>query len=478
MSTPFQADRRHFLRRSGAAAVAGAIGPWAMNLGALAEAAAAQAPGDDYKALVCVFLQGGNDHGNTLVPYDTASHAQYLAARGEVAIDRAQLHATVLAPANAPPGGRQLAMAPAMVDLHQHFVNEDLAVLLNIGPLLRPTTLADVRANRSLPPKLFSHNDQQAVWQSFQPEGGSLTGWGGLIGEQALPPVGSRSVGDILACVNLSGNASFLNGDTTSQYMVNPMGIAPLMSDQHDLFGVAGLSSAFEALSVNVPASSHWMARQHAQVMRRAREVSAELRAAMDRSGALIRPLPAITSAAEYEEQRVALQLNMVARLIEARQALGVRRQVFFVTLGGFDHHDRLSTLHPVLLQRVAKAMAAFQADLVTLGVSEQVTTFTASDFGRTMNSNGDGSDHGWGSHHVVMGGAVRGGRFYGQLPDVIGGDTDIGQGRLLPTMSVDHLAAALARWMGVTDAAALARIAPNLANWSGRPDPLSGLLA
>ncbi len=453
----------------------GAVGPWAMNLAAMAEAAAAQST-DDYKALVCVFLQGGNDHANTLIPYDTTSHAQYVAARAALAIPRTSLHGTALTPSNASSfPGRQMALAPSLFTLKSHFDDGKLAMLLNIGPLLRPTTLDDVRNNRSLPPKLFSHNDQQAVWQSFHPEG-ALTGWGGLIAEQGLPSAASRSPGDNLTCVNLSGNAVFLNGVSTSQYMVNPMGLVPLRSDARDWFGVTGLSTAFEALSVNVPDSSHWMARQHASVMKRAREVNGLLGAAMDAPGATIRPLTSVISEADYEERRLSLQLNMVARMIEARQALGRKRQVFLVALGGFDHHDGLPASHPTLLRRVGEAMSSFQDDLAALGVSDQVTTFTASDFGRTMNSNGDGSDHGWGSYHFVMGGAVRGGRFYGQLPDVVGGTTDIGQGRLLPTMAVDHLSAALARWMGVTDSAAMARIAPNLSNWAG-VDPLSTLM-
>lgn len=472
MSSPSSLDRRSFLRRSGAMAMAGAAGPWAMNLAAMAEAAAAQSATDDYKALVCVFLQGGNDHANTLIPYDLASHQQYSDARPAVAIDRTSLHGTVLTPADPPASGRQMALSPSLSALKPYFDDDRLAVLLNIGPLQRPTTLDDVYRNRDLPPKLFSHNDQQAMWQSFQPEGG-LTGWGGVIGEQALSAAASQSS---LACVNLSGNAVFLNGESSSQYMVDPMGVVPLRSDVRDWFGVPGLASAFQALSAEAPADAHWMVQQHAAVMRRARDVSALLRGAMDASGAVVSPLPAVTSIADYEARRLALQLNMAARLIEARQGLGVKRQVFFAALGGFDHHDSLSASHPVLLQRVGQALAAFQADLDALGVGAQVTTFTASDFGRTMYSNGDGSDHGWGSYHFVLGGAVRGGRFYGELPDVVGGTTDVGQGRLLPTMAVDHLSATLARWMGVTDAGALNRIAPHLSNWVSA-NPLASLL-
>lgn len=472
-SEHFTPGRRTFLKRGGAA-VAATIAPWTMNLAAMAEAAAATSGAsaqDDYKAIVCVFLQGGNDHANTLVPFDQASHDAYLAARPSVAIARAALNGLELDPVQALPSGRQMALAPALMDLKPLFDDGRMAVLLNIGPLQGPTSRADYYQNRSLPPKLFSHNDQQAVWQSSQPEG-ALTGWGGVIGEQGLPAVASRQARDNLACVNLSGNAVFLAGNTASQYMVDPLGVQPLRLMQQSYFGASGLSSAFRAVSVNLGNDAHWLARRHAGVLRSALDTNSLLRAEVDAAGARIQPL---TGAGE--SLRLRLQLNMVARIIEARQRLGLRRQVFFVSLGGFDHHDNLSANHPELLQRVGEALAAFQADLSTLGVEDQVTTFTASDFGRTMNSNGDGSDHGWGSYHFVLGGAVRGQRFYGTLPDVVGGETDIGQGRLLPTTAVDHLSATLARWMGVTDASALSRIAPYLSRWNGQ-NPLSGLLA
>lgn len=467
-------NRRAFLRRSGAMTVAGTIAPWAMNLAAMAEAAAAASPADDYKAVVCVFLQGGNDHGNTLVPYDQASYDTYLAARSSVAIARGALTAQVLSPispSNPLPPGRQMALAPALEDIKPLFDDGRMAVLLNIGPLQGPTTQSDYYNNRSLPPKLFSHNDQQAVWQSSRPEG-ALAGWGGIIGEQGLPAAAARQAKDNLACVNLSGNAVFVAGENTSQYMVDPLGVPSLRLMQQSFFGIPSLANAFKALSVDLGADAHWLARHHAGVLRSALNTNGLLRTEVDAAGSQIQPL-----AATSEAQRLALQLNMVARMIEARQRLGLKRQVFFVSLGGFDHHDGLTASHPVLLRRVGAALATFQANLRTLGVENQVTTFTASDFGRTMNTNGDGSDHGWGSHHFVLGGAVRGGRFYGELPDVVGGSTDIGQGRLLPTMAVDHLSAALARWMGVTDTAALARIAPYLSRWNGT-NPLSSLLS
>ncbi len=470
-------NRRGFLRRAATTTLASAAGPWAMNLAAMADAAAATGP-DDYKALVCVFLQGGNDHANTLIPVDPPSHAQYQAARPTLAEPLAALQATTLVPANPPSSGRQMALAPGLAPLKPLFDDGRLAVLLNIGPLHGPTTKADFELNRSLPPKLFSHNDQQAVWQSSQAEGASA-GWGGIIGERGLPPPPARLPRDNLACINVSSHAVFLEGEASGQYMVDVLGVPPLRTSAGTFFGVPDLPLALKALALDVAADAqaHWMARHHAQVMQRALATNLVLRQALDAPGAVVAPLPLPSTAAEFEPLWLALQLNTVARLIEARQRLGLQRQVFFVALGGFDHHDNLRALHPVLLSRVGVALGAFQADLDRLGVGGQVTTFTASDFGRTMYSNGDGSDHGWGSHHFVMGGAVRGRRFYGELPDVVGGATDIGQGRLLPTMAVDHLSAALARWMGISDPATLARVAPHLGAWGAAANPLAQLL-
>jgi uncharacterized protein (DUF1501 family) len=201
--------------------------------------------------------------------------------------------------------------------------------------------------------------------------------------------------------------------------------------------------------------------------MQRAITAQADLSAALAGVPALSTPFT--------QGNRLSAQLQMVARMIAARASLGLQRQVFFVTLGGFDLHDNLSTQHPILLGQLADALKSFADATNELGVADRVTTFTASDFGRTLTSNGDGSDHGWGSHHFALGGAVQGG-FYGQLPDAgLGGPQDISQGRLLPTMAVDQLAAALAGWMGVSATDQLSLIAPHLSAFDA--NVLAGLL-
>lgn len=451
-------SRRAFLRRSAAASMAGVAAPLALQLSHIAEAAAA-ASTDDYKALVCVFLQGGNDHANTLVPVDPEAHRVYAAARGALALPMDDLPATRL-PARVQ--GQLWATAPALAPLLPEFVDGRLAWLGNIGPLVRPTTLADYRARRvPLPPRLFSHNDQQSVWQSGQPEG-ALSGWGGRAADAVL----SGNSQAALTCMNLAGQAVFLAGTTAVPYMLSPSGVPALAALEGGLFGSAACVEAFRSL-VTDTAQPHLFAAEHARTMARAIDVNARLRSAL-----VDVPSPVGFNLSEP----LGLQLAMVARLMAARGTLGLRRQVFFVQLGGFDLHDNLTARHPALLAQVASALVAFQAEVDRLGLANQVTTFTASDFGRTLTGNGDGSDHGWGGHHLVLGGAVRGGQVYGTLPPAgLDGEHHVGQGRLLPTLAVQQLGASLASWFGVP-ASELPQVVPGIEAFDGAA--LAGLMA
>ena len=443
--------RRAFLQRAGSLGVAGVAAPWALNLAAMSEAAAQTAT--DYKALVCVFLYGANDYGNTVVPYDAASHAAYSTIRSALATPRAALAATALTPRVALPGARQMALAPELLPLKSVFDSGQMAVLLNVGTLIQPTTLAQYTARSvPLPPKLFSHNDQQSVWQSSLPEG-ATSGWGGRIGDLFMASNSKAT----FTCVNVSGNAVFMSGQSAVQYQVSSSGSVALRGIAAPLFGSQACSDALRSLTT--ASRSHLMQAEHTRVMARAIDANVSLTSALATAPAL--------NTAFAADNPLAVQLQMVARTIAARSGLGAKRQVFFVSLGGFDMHDFLPTQHPVLLAQVAAAMKSFYDATVELGVANKVTSFTASDFGRTLSSNGDGSDHGWGSHHFVLGGAVQGGRFWGDLPAASVTTPDqVGQGRLLPTTSVDQLAATVASWMGVSDTN-LALVAPNIGNYS-----------
>ncbi len=444
-------SRRAFLKQSAALGIVGAAAPFVMNLAAIGEAAAATAA--DYKALVCIFLFGGNDYANTVVPYDQASWNQYNSLRGTIALPREQLAATRLVPATPLPGGLEFALHPNLAPLVPLFDAGRLAVLLNVGTLIQPTSKVAYQ-NRSvpLPPKLFSHNDQQSFWQASNPEG-ATSGWGGRIGDLLMSGNGSAA----LTCINVAGNAVYLTGRSAVQYSISTNGPVPLLNNSSSLFGSAAGMTALRNL-MTAPRSNLFEA-EHAAISKRSLDLQAQVTGALAAAPALTTPFPAGNTLAD--------QLRTVARMIAVSEGLGAKRQVFFVSLGGFDNHDSILTTHPVLMTRVGAAMRAFHDATVELGVADRVTAFTASDFGRTLTSNANGSDHGWGSHHFVMGGAVRGRAIYGLPPALASnGPDDVGQGRLLPSTSVDQYGATLARWFGVGDGQ-MSTVLPNIVNFN-----------
>ncbi len=463
MST--EMERRAFLQRTGQLAMMGAASSYALGLAGIGEAAAFSNAGG-YKALVCVFLYGGNDHANTLIPSDATNYARYAAIRGTagseaasgIALGRASLANTVLTP----PQGQTLtdnityAIAPTMPRLKALYDQGVMAPVLNVGPLIAPMTRAQYdNGSVPRPPKLFSHNDQQSTWQSSQPEG-SRTGWGGRMGDLAL----TSNTNSMFTAINATGNAVFLSGQTAVPYQVSAAGATlynPLQTGR--LFNSTVASQALGTLLRS--GSGHVMAADYARINDRSIQYGSFVNDAL-------RTTTLTTSFGTGN--RLADQMRVVAQMIGARARLGVTRQVFLVSLGGFDHHDGLIGSHEALLGQVDFAMDAFYRATVELGVASNVTTFTASDFGRTFTSNGDGSDHGWGSHHFIVGGGVRGGRFYGRAPSVSVSTADqVGQGRLLPSTSVDEYSATLATWFGVAPSE-LASVAPNIGRFAS-PD-------
>ena len=445
--------RRALLRRAALLAGTGAAAPLVLNLSLMGEAAAAGGAGG-YRALVCVFLYGGNDHANTVVPADDAHHSRYAALRGVLATPREALQSTRLVPAEPLPGGLQLALAPQLAPLLPLWSAGHLAVQLNVGPLVVPTTVAQYHARAvPLPPKLLSHNDQQSIWQSASAEG-ARSGWGGRIGDLLL----SANGGSLFTCTSMTGNAVFLAGGTAVPYQLGPDGAVAIRGIEQSLYGSLAAQAALRQL-VTLP-HAHLFGNAYAAITRRSIDAEVRISAALGALPPLATPFPSDTLAA---------QLCSVARMIAARAAFGVTRQVFFVSHGGYDLHNGLLQTHPMLLAQLGQALRAFHDATVELGVAQQVTSFTASDFGRALTSNGDGSDHGWGAHHLVMGGAVKGRRFHGRAPAIaVNGPDDIGQGRLLPTTSVDQFSATLAAWLGVPDTG-LADVAPNLRHFDAR---------
>jgi len=456
--------RRGLLKSTAALALQRVSIPMATSLGLMADAAAQSA--NDYKALVCIFLYGANDHYNTVIPYDIPTHTNYFNIRkgtptagtvyDGIAIGRNALSATALSTALS--DGRQMALNPEMSALTALFENKRASILMNVGPLVVPTSRIQYD-NKSvpLPPKLFSHNDQQAYWQSsYQTEGGA-TGWGGRAADLLL----SNNSKSTLTCISINGNALFLSGQNAISYQMSSTGATTVNAIKgKSLFGSANCAAALQTL-ITQP-SSLPMASDYTTVTKRA----------LDTYDGIVAAIGATASASmnalfpSSATNTLSAQLKMVARMIEQQANFGMKRQVFMVGMGGFDLHDFLPTQHPALLQKLSTAMKEFDDAMTSLGKGPQVTAFTASDFGRTLTSNGDGSDHGWGSHHFVMGGAVDGGKWIGTAPEIgLTHNQQVGSGRLIPSTAVDQLGAELAAWFGVS-ATDVKTVLPNAKNF------------
>lgn len=456
--------RREFLRNAiltslGGAGLYSALG----NLRLVEAATRAYGPAsfDDYKALVCVFLFGGNDSLNMVIPRDSSHYAQYRSARATLAVEQDQLLPLLPQTGGGASDGADYGLQASiggedtvgMSGLQGLFNGGHAAVLGNVGTLIRPTRKIDYLNHAvELPPQLFSHNDQQQYWQVSRTGDGRNLGWGGRIADllhDANPDA------FIPMSVSLNFESILQRAGNGSQYVIGNGG--PRYFSRFEWDG----DSRRAFLALMAPnAQPHAFGRSYAASFRRARENADAVGTALDSSSDLQTAFP---------NSDLAEQLKMVARMIKVREVLGLKRQVYFVSMGGFDHHDRLLSEQPALLSRLSQALTAFHAATVELGVADKVTAFTASDFGRTLSSNGDGSDHGWGGHHFAVGGAVRGGRFFGTMPTLVnGGDDDAGWGQIIPTTAVDQYAATLAKWFGVADAD-LDLIFPNLGNFAVR---------
>lgn len=435
----------------GALAYARLASPLALHLAACGAASAQNA--SDYKALVCVFLQGGNDTYNTVLRTDSGSWERYVHARSadpaSLVLGQPGTSSGVL-----PLPGWEAALHPRLSRIQDLFTQRRLAVVSNVGPLLEPLTKAEyLDKSKPLPSKLFSHNDQQSTWLSMAPEGAS-EGWGGRMADMLLDGNG----GSMFTAISASGNTVWLSGKTVRQYQVANAGAIRMGSTLdangiERIYNVPQMAAALRRVATD-PQATHVMERDLAAVA--ARSLSAEQ--------VLSKALPNATSqpyAGLPVGNALARQLQIVARCIQAQHSLGLKRQVFFVNLWGFDTHDNQNTAHANALGTLDQALGYFDGVMQAMGMSQQVTTFTASDFGRTLTSNGDGTDHGWGAHHFVLGGAVNGGRVVGTLPtygikQASGNAFDdtpdqLHNGILLPRLSVEQLGASLGMWFGLT---------------------------
>ena len=451
-------NRRDFLRTSGAAAAATLAATPGLTY---AQMVGSGAPFGDYKALVCIFMFGGNDSFNMVVPSSNAEYNAYAASRQNLAINQQDLLA--INPQTS--DGATYGLHPAMSSLQQLFNNtDDVALVSNVGPLIEPTT-RDQIYNQSVdvPPQLFSHNDQQDQWLSLRGKSVSKTGWAGRMADLIRINVAGQQMA---TNASLFGNNTFQAADDTVPYVMGQNGPdqfaymssdpnAGLLYDQGLAFGRiidAQFGSIYE--------------RGFAQVQRRAIDnaelVSGAIQAAED-SGAITTVFP---------QGQLGTQLSTVAKLIASRDLLQMERQVFFVATGGFDSHDNQNQDQPGLLANISECISAFHSAMTNdLQIGDEVTTFTQSDFGRTLTSNGDGTDHAWGGNQIVVGGAVNGRDMYGPYPSLELGQNnpdDVGGGRLIPATSADQYAATLAKWFGIPDVD-LDIVAPHIDNFMQR---------
>jgi uncharacterized protein (DUF1501 family) len=443
-------NRRDFLRKSICAAMGGASLYSALGSLRMVSAAAHQNAYSfgDYKALVCIFLYGGNDSLNTIVPTSGQAHTDYLSLRGGLAMTTG-LHALSPVAGGAASDGASYALHASMPELATLFNAGHAAIVANVGTLLYPVTqLQYQNGSVAVPPQLLSHNDQQAQWQTSRPDDASANGWGGRIADLLY----SANGGQVPMSVTVSGTNLFQRGATVSQYAIDPNGVTAMnyLGDGPETWiigdgPIADDQTAYNALLAS-GTQTHVLERAFADSSSRAitnyQLVSTALTTA-----------PTLTT--QFPNTDLGNQLAMVAKLISVRGALGMNRQVFFVSAGNYDtHSDQLDNQQDNLTQ-LSQALAAFYAATAepALNVANSVTAYTASDFGRTLQGNNTGTDHGWGGHHFVVGGAVHGQRFYGTMPSLKADNNpdDTGYGQIIPTLAVDQYAATLASWFGVT---------------------------
>jgi uncharacterized protein (DUF1501 family) len=457
-------NRREFLRKSSAAAATAAFAHYPGM--AFSQGVGVSAPFSDYKAMVCLFMFGGNDSYNMLVPRSNAEYNAYAASRQNLAL----LQGDLLPINPLTQDGAQYGLHPSMTGVQTLFEQGRAAIVANMGPLVQPTT-RDQYFNQSvaLPPQLFSHNDQQDQWHSLKGATVSNTGWAGRIADLIRMNVANQQ---LATNVSLFGSSLFQSADETVAYVMGNAGPDPfagfarpedlndptLTDEERALIQIfIEQRNAFENV-INAPYDTIYE-RGFAEVQRRAVDTIDLVRDALDDPGR-----QPVTTA--FPQSQLGTQLRTVAEMIAARDSLQMERQIFFVATGGFDTHDDQVQLQPGLLGGISDAVKAFYDATIELGVSESVTTFTMSDFGRTLTSNGDGSDHGWGGHSLIIGDGVAGRDIYGTYPDLtLGSNDDVGGGRMIPTTSADQYAATLSRWFGVEEMD-IPMVAPNIGNF------------
>lgn len=472
MMNRFERSRRQFLRTASLASMAGiSASPFILGLNSMAAMAqGASSPG--YRALVCVFLQGGNDGHGTVIATDAASFSAFTQARSGAPGLAYPMNDLLPITLRTPQSGRTFALNPALAGVQNLFNAGRCAIVANTGTLIAPVTKTQVNANTApLPASLFSHFDQSAAWQAIAANGGSAehVGWGGAVAD--LIESMNMNSNSMFTCISTAGIALFLAGQSSFQLNVTSAGPIPIYGLAQPPFGLPASSNPLA--SILSADESNLFAKEYGVVVNRSIAAQATLASSMLPAGPGGIPNPPQyldPQTKKLADNPLAQSLQTVARIISGSSGLGVTRQIFYVQLGSFDTHNNQAIQHAQLLTQLGEALEYFDGLMVASGMGNQVTTFTASDFGRTLTCNSNGTDHGWGSHHFVVGGAVQGQDMFGQYPEIgVDQANDIGAGRLVPTTSVDQYAGTLARWFGLSDGQ-IRQVLPNFGNFGSSP--------
>lgn len=450
MKRPTTSSRRDFLKRCASVSL-GSTSALA-TLSQLQLAHAQVAPPNDYKALVCVFLFGGNDSFNMLVPRDTNQYNNYATSRQNLAIAREEL-LPISAASQSP---SEFGLHPELTDIQALYTQNKLAFIANTGSLIEPVTKASYQARTAaLPPQLFSHNDQQKFMQSLKGTAGA-NGW---VGRAADRMAYMNANPRLSMNISMSGSNLWQSGSTVIPYSVSPSGVEKI--EHLDKTADDGRTQQRIATFRKLVEQNHSnkLLQAYVEKQRLAWDLSEEVGDALLLGQSFTTAYP--------ENNRLGQALQMTAKVIASRDPLAMSRQTFFIGMGDFDTHGDQAFRQPALMKELNDALAAFNQTMIELGLDDKVTLFTASDFGRTLTSNGDGTDHAWGGHQLVMGGAVNGGDVYGEFPElVIGSNDDIGEGRIIPTTSMDQYGATLASWFGLAGND-FAEVFPNVGNFN-----------
>ena len=456
MKNHHKISRRNFLGQASCAAIGSTtLLSTILNMGVANSLAGMSQPnysaGGDYKAMVCILLAGGNDSFNMLVPRSGSNYTEYANTRSNLALPQGDLLPLNYTDAN----GKQFGLHPSMPEVQALFNTNKLAFVSNVGTLVEPTTKNQyINGSVRVPVGLLSHADQIQQWQTSLPQTRSSKGWGGRMADILKAGNGNQNIS---MNISLSGTNIFQVGNQTAEYAIRASAGGSVGIGTYT--GTSALDMALKSGAESL------LAQQYQDIFKSTftNKINDSQSNHVEFSAA-INQAPGFSTA--FSDNPISANMELIAKTIAVRDVLNVKRQTFFITFGGWDHHDEVLNNQVAMLSVVSKALAEFQTAMEELNLSDCVTTFTASDFGRTLTSNGNGSDHAWGGNVMVMGGSVKGGQIFGEYPSLaLSGNDDVGGAIMLPKISTDEYFAELSKWFGVSNGD-LSYVLPNVGNF------------